>query len=92
MKMNLSFILILLVISNNVDIGLADDVDGSGEYDYGNDSENVTYYEPEWSGERCTQEELTAAAGEDRTPGTCVTDCDCPDCAPFCSFRGKMKY
>ena len=58
--MNLSSALILLVISNNIDIGLADDVDGSGEYDYGNDSENVTYYEPEWSGERCTQEELAA--------------------------------
>ena len=62
MKMNLffSFILILLVISYNVDIGLADDVGGSDEYDSGNDSENGTYYEPEWSGERCTQEELAA--------------------------------
>ena len=90
--MNLSSALILFVISYNVDIGLADDIDGSGsdEYDYGNDSENGTYYEPEWSGERCTREELAAAAGEDRTPGTCVTDCDCPDCAPFCSFRGKI--
>ena len=61
--MNVSFIIILLVISNNADIGLADDIDGSDEYDYVNDSENGTYYEPEWSGERCTNNSSLRAAG-----------------------------
>ena len=43
-------------------------------------------FEPsEWTGEPCTEEKIADVNDDNRGPGTCRRDCDCPPCAPFCN-------
>ena len=61
--------------------------DENVEIEYSEPQDDSDYYEPEWSGEDCSEEEL-AMANVGRGAGSCNKDCDCPDCAPFCSLQG----
>ena len=43
-------------------------------------------FEPEeWTGEPCTDEQIKDVNDDNRGPGSCRFDCDCPPCAPFCN-------
>merc|ERR1711936_692868 len=42
------------------------------------------YYEPVWSGKRCREDESVDVG---RGSGSCNSDCDCPLCAPYCSWN-----
>ena len=64
------------------------DEDDNVEIEYSEPQDDSDYYEPEWSGEDCSEEEL-AMANVGRGAGSCNKDCDCPDCAPFCSLKGE---
>ena len=71
----------------SVEIDYSEPQDGSGEIEEFEPQDDSDYYEPEWSGEDCSEEEL-AMANVGRGAGSCNKDCDCPDCAPFCSLQG----
>ena len=66
------------------------DQDDNVEIEYSEPQDDSEYYEPEWSGEVCSEEEF-AMANVGRGAGSCNKDCDCPDCAPFCSLKGKTN-
>ena len=74
----------------SVEIDYSEPQDGSGEIEEFEPQDDSEYYEPEWSGEDCSEEEL-AMANVGRGAGSCNKDCDCPDCAPFCSLQG-IRY
>ena len=72
----------------SVEIDYSEPQDGSGEIEEFEPQDDSEYYEPEWSGEDCSEEEF-AMANVGRGAGSCNKDCDCPDCAPFCSLKGE---
>merc|ERR1712137_1511839 len=50
--------------------------------------EDEDIFEPEeWTGEPCTKEEFIewGLEHENRGPGSCQWDCDCPPCSPYCN-------
>ena len=71
----------------SVEIDYSELQDDSGEIEGFEPHDDSEYYEPEWSGEDCSEEEL-AMVDVGRGAGSCNKDCDCPDCAPFCSLQG----